>query len=311
MERGVIGIDVGGTKTHLRWVGNGAARDQVVPSAQWRRRNWEADAGSLAGMARDLAGADGFAALAVGSHGCDDAAECNAFQAALARRLEVPVRVVNDAELLPAALGLVGAIGLVAGTGAIAVWRDREGRMFTAGGWGWIIGDEGSAAGLVREAARAVSRHLDAGGSAADPLVGLLFEALGVGATTRLGGAIARAGGAAGLGRHAPAVFEAADAGSALAARVIDEGGRELAALVERLLQNGAEATKVVAGGAVIASQSRLSDAFLSAVGALGGIEAVIHRGPPVSGACVMAAGLAGSRTRAAWIHPTSTRDLP
>ena len=72
-----------------------------------------------------------------------------------------PVRVVNDAELLPAALGLSHEIGLVAGTGSIAVNRTRGGRMLAAGGWGWI-GDEGGA-GLLRER-RGPSHALEIGG---------------------------------------------------------------------------------------------------------------------------------------------------
>ena len=67
-----------------------------------------------------------------------------------------PVQVLNDAELLPAALGLNHQIGLVAGTGSVAVSRSPKTGMLVAGGWGWVIGDEGSAAGLIREAGRAV-----------------------------------------------------------------------------------------------------------------------------------------------------------
>ena len=34
-------------------------------------------------------------------------------------------------------------VGLIAGTGSIAVGRDREGRTARAGGWGYLFGDEG------------------------------------------------------------------------------------------------------------------------------------------------------------------------
>ena len=57
------------------------------------------------------------------------------------------------------------------------------------------------------------------------------------------------------LGRHAPMVFEAAEAGSQLAHGVICDGGRQLAALIGRLQRQGAGATIVVAGGGVIAAQ--------------------------------------------------------
>ncbi len=54
---------------------------------------------------------------------------------------------------VPAA-GYADGIGVVSGTGSIAVARTAEGRMLAAGGWGWILGDEGSAPALVREAAQ-------------------------------------------------------------------------------------------------------------------------------------------------------------
>ena len=49
-------------------------------------------------------------------------------EAELRRHFAGPVAVVNDAELMPLAMGVVDGIGLVAGTGSIAVARDRHGR---------------------------------------------------------------------------------------------------------------------------------------------------------------------------------------
>src|SRR5690606_29261055 len=53
----IVGIDIGGTKTHLRAepAGGGPARDLVLPSADWRRRDWDADAAALLGMVARLA----------------------------------------------------------------------------------------------------------------------------------------------------------------------------------------------------------------------------------------------------------------
>ncbi|MDQ6433833.1 BadF/BadG/BcrA/BcrD ATPase family protein [Mesorhizobium sp. LHD-90] len=290
-----LGIDIGGTKTHLRFYDPaGAARDLVLPSAEWRLRDWDKDAVALLGIAQNFAG--DIAALAVGAHGCDDAAECEAFQAAFARHAKFPVTVVNDAELLPAALGYEHQIGLVAGTGSIAVCRDAKVGMLVAGGWGWVIGDEGSASGLMREAARTISLHLDSGGSMAEPLVELMFEALSIPSAARIGSVVARQGGAAALGKHAPVLFEAERRGSLLARQVIRDGARHLADLVARLKRNGAEADVVVAGGGVIVAQQSLANAFLDEISRRygGAMTARIYTGPPVEGACRLAAKLAG-----------------
>ncbi len=45
---------------------------------------------------------------------------------------------------------------LIAGTGSIAYGRNAEGREARAGGWGWMLGDEGSGWWIGREAVRAV-----------------------------------------------------------------------------------------------------------------------------------------------------------
>src|SRR5437879_7072469 len=73
------------------------------------------------------------------------------------------VTVVHDARLVLAAAGLDSGVALIAGTGSVAFGRDPGGREARAGGWGWLLGDEGSGAWIVREAAREVLRRADAG----------------------------------------------------------------------------------------------------------------------------------------------------
>lgn len=291
----IVGIDIGGTKTHLRAEGDGPARDHVLPSADWRRRDWGEDAARLLAMTAELAGGAPVAAIGVGAHGCDDAAECAALGAALRARTHVPVAVVNDAELMPLALGMHGQIGIVSGTGSIAVCRTAAGEMLVAGGWGWIVSDEGSAASLVREAVRAVARHFDAGGKRGEPLTELLFEALLVPSVPRLGSSLSALGTAAAVGRHAEVVFEAARLGSDLALRVIREGGQALAELVGLLDRRGAGAAHVVAGGGVITAQPLLWQAFVDGLAAVTGdrIRPHLFTGKPVEGACRLAASLA------------------
>lgn len=295
----IVGVDIGGTKTHLRLRNGARESDLVVPTESWRRRDWQADAAKLLAMVRDFTGANPVHALAVGANGCDDQAECLAFEEAFRAAGSGPVRVVNDAELMPAAFGLEGQIGVVAGTGSIAVCRDATGAMLVAGGWGWVIGDEGSAPSLVREAARVVALHLDCGGDPTEPLALRLFAALGIPSPARIGSRLVAQGNAMGVGRHAALVFEAADEGSALALEVISQGGTALAALVARLQSRGAQADAVVAGGSVIASQPRLWRAFSEGVArSAPGLALHLHYGPPVAGAIVLADRLAAHPLR-------------
>src|SRR5690606_30310535 len=213
----VAGVDIGGTKTHLRVRSPAGVDDLILPTSDWRCRDWLSDAKAVTELVKKLADGRCIDALAVGAHGCDDRAECEAFENAFKAVEFAPARVVNDAELMPAAFGLEGQIGVVAGTGSIAVCRSAEGEMLVAGGWGWIIGDEGSAPSLVREAARAVALHFDHGGVPDEPLVQSLFKALDIPTPARIGTCLSNLRSSKEVGRHAHVIFEAANAGSKLA----------------------------------------------------------------------------------------------
>jgi N-acetylglucosamine kinase-like BadF-type ATPase len=136
-----------------------------------------------------------------------------------------------------------------------------------AGGWGSVIGDEGGAAALVREATRAALRALD-GGRPDDGLLSALIADFGVADAERLTRRVNDEPTAENWAPHCPAVFAAADAGSVLAQKVIVEGAKDLAALVGQLLARGAIGTDVVVAGSVIVNQTRLYDAFVEALNA-------------------------------------------
>lgn len=76
--------------------------------------------------------------------------------------LSTPIDVVGDMQIaLEAAFDTGPGVIVIAGTGSIAYGRDRHGKTLRAGGWGFAIGDEGSAHWIGREAVRAVLRESD------------------------------------------------------------------------------------------------------------------------------------------------------
>jgi N-acetylglucosamine kinase-like BadF-type ATPase len=289
-------------------LGRKPVADRTLPTESWRIRQVGPDGEALAGLVKGLCvdeglTADDLGAVVVGAHGCDTEAQCLRFQASLARHLRGIVQVINDCELIGPAAGYFGGVNVVAGTGSIAVARTPEGRMLVAGGWGWILGDEGSAPALVRDAARAIRRAIDAG-DAADPLTAALMAELETDDPTMLGRLLDDARSAVTWGRYASAVFAAADAGSRLSQTVITEGGAALAELVAVLIKRGADATSVVAGGGVIVEQPRLMEAFRVAMRNVSPMSnVVLLREPPVVGALALAeralqeVSLLGSRT--------------
>jgi N-acetylglucosamine kinase-like BadF-type ATPase len=295
----LVGVDIGGTKTRIMGrCGDVVLFDETIVTDQWRIRQMEADALKLSAIVMGLCGASAPAAIAIGAHGCDTDEQCLRFQALLSANLKTRVLVVNDAELMVPAAGYDDGIGVVAGTGSIAVARTAEGKMLAAGGWGWILGDEGSAAALVREAAKAIRRALDRG-QEGDPLIATLMREIGTDDQTKLGILLNETRGAAAWGRYANAVFDAANAGSPLASRVIEEGGEGLAALVQLLIERGANASLVVAGGGVIAEQPMLMEAFVRAMASVSpASRVVLLREPPVIGAVALAGRLVAGKKR-------------
>lgn len=292
-----VGIDVGGTKTHVRAVADSRPlADQVYPSEGWTPADFPRAAGFLAELiARTIPGVTPVA-VAVGAHGCDSAEDA----AALTRELEAlvgsPCVVLNDAELLAPSVGLGDGVGLVAGTGSVAVGRDSSGAPVYVGGWGWLFGDEGSAPGLIREAARASLAARDRGEDP-DLLATLLLDAYQVSEVTDLPDAMAARAGAREWGGHASLVFEALAGGSALAEAVVEDAADALAQLVVKVAARGVDASGVAVGGGVILNQPRLYDAFVRRLGEVLPTT-VVHRldVPPVQGALVIADRLAQTR---------------
>ncbi|WHP16212.1 BadF/BadG/BcrA/BcrD ATPase family protein [Cellulomonas sp. ES6] len=293
MSHLVAGVDVGGTKTRVRveTADGHEVADATAPTTGWRGTSFEVKAELIAQRLSALAEprtATGLAAVAVGAHGCDLEEESEELRSRLEERLPgVLCVVVNDAELVAPAAGSPEAVGLIAGTGSVAVGRTPDGRRVHAGGWGWVVGDEGGAAGIVREAVRASLRAVEDGRR--DPLPEQLCRALAVEHPLDLPGRLV-AQDPATWSTHAALVFDAAAAGSAVAEQLVVEAGEALADLVHRVVSRGARATRVVAAGGVVVSQPALRDALRAGLRARHlPLPVDLLDAPPVAGALALA----------------------
>ncbi|WP_198168309.1 N-acetylglucosamine kinase [Herbidospora yilanensis] len=288
----LAGLDIGGTKTHLRFEtpDGRVLADVVDPTGTWsatpvgEAARWIADLVDRHRPAEVTLGA-----IAVGAQGCDDEHHCAELSRALSSAAGVPAEVTNDAALLVPAAGLTSGIGVISGTGSIAVAVRPGGGLMFAGGWGWVIGDEGSAPALVREAVRAALTRNDTG-DGGDVLLSLLIEAFGVPDAVGLARSVNDVPTAEHWAPKAPAVFAAAARGSADARAVIRAGAESLAHLVGVLAARGAGGTDVVAAGGVMTGQPDLFSAFRDAV-ARDHPALTVHllHHPPVTGAVALA----------------------
>ena len=172
-----LGIDGGGTKTTCV-VGD---ESQILATATAGPSNivrvGEAQAReSLQQSVRQACSAAGItpaqvAHTCVGGSGAARPELANIVRRALAEILPTPIDVVGDMEIaLEAAFDAGPGVIVIAGTGSIAYGRNRHGTTARAGGWGFAIGDEGSAHWIGRAAVSAVLRYADANArTSADP----------------------------------------------------------------------------------------------------------------------------------------------
>lgn len=74
---------------------------------------------------------------------------------------DAAIRLVTDVALLLPAAGVTVGVALVAGTGSSAFGVAPDGRTALVGGWGYLLGDDGSAFDVGRQALRAVLGAVD------------------------------------------------------------------------------------------------------------------------------------------------------
>lgn len=185
-----------------------------------------------------------------------DRAEDNAIIQGIMRRIGARARVLvtNDALIaLVAGAGVGPGVVVIAGTGSIAYGRNSQGEAARAGGWGYILADEGSGFWLGRQALRAVVRGADGRGpqTALTPLV---LEFFGVARTEQLVREVyLHYLKPSDIARCARLVEQARAAGDAVAEQITSTAADELAAAVHsvvRQLELTGDFPVVMAGGA-------------------------------------------------------------
>jgi N-acetylglucosamine kinase-like BadF-type ATPase len=291
----IVGIDIGGTKTHVRVATDDGDLDVVVPTVSWNPSGSLSEPANvehlLATFIEHLQ-VPAHTPLVVGAHGCDTPVQIADFAAALRAQYPGPIEVRNDAQLLGPAAGRADAIALIAGTGSIVIGENENGEAITAGGHGWMLADPGSAPALAREGVRALLERFDSG-HGNDALATLFLEHMRVSSINDLSYAFIRNASMQAWAEMAPLVFTAADAGSEAAVRVIDEAGQALAASVKNVIDRGARASAVIASGGVVTNQRRLQDSITRHVhGHFPTLSVEVLRDAPVAGAIVLGRSL-------------------
>ncbi|HZT60590.1 MAG TPA: BadF/BadG/BcrA/BcrD ATPase family protein [Pyrinomonadaceae bacterium] len=305
----LLGVDGGGTKTRALVVD---ARQKVLGEAEAGPSNplrvGVSEAANSVRDAAERACAEAgvrrieIAAAEIGLAGVKRSDIRERMRAALRSELGIShIEVVTDADiaLYGATEGRAGLV-IIAGTGSICCGVNSRGRQACAGGWGPIVGDEGSGSWIARRALRAVARASDGRGRKTS-LVEAACEFFNVAKAEDLSTAVyapnVTNNRIAAFGRR---VIEAAKRRDAVAREIVEDAGRELAQAalaVARKLKMEHESFQVAYVGGVFAAGRLILDPLGEE------IESVVpgaYLAPPLLTPAEAAARMAGEQAQLA-----------
>ena len=281
----IIGLDIGGTKTHgVRFEDGRAVADESAGSSNVQNVSPEDAAVNLAELFAKIGGGS-VSQVYAGAGGIDTDDDA----AALAALIEphVPgarITVVHDSRLLLAAGRASTGVAVIAGTGSAAWGRNAHGEEARAGGWGYLLGDEGSGYWLGREAVRYSLRRMNQG-LPVDQLTAALLESCGVDDPNRLISLFHSPGtGRRFWAQRARPVVEAAVAGHLAGQQRVDQAGKDLAGLAAQVLGKLEIDGPVILGGGLGMNVLPLQEAFRKHLAAVGITDVRVLDQEPVFG---------------------------
>ncbi|MBT8158894.1 ATPase [Arthrobacter sp. GN70] len=281
----VIGLDIGGTKTRgVRFEDGIPVRDESTGSSNVQNVTREAAEKSLAELFAMIGGGAVDRVLA-GAGGIDTEADARA----LAELIEphVPgaqVTVVHDSQLLLAAGRASTGVAVIAGTGSAAWGKNADGVEARAGGWGFLLGDEGSGYWLGREAVRHSLRRMNKG-LEPDALTVALLDSCGVDDPNELIALFhSKETGRRYWAQRAATVVETAKAGLDVSRQLLDQAGRDLAELAAQPVRQLGLDGPVILGGGLGMNVEPLQAAFRAGLAAHGITDVRVLDQEPVFG---------------------------
>ena len=307
MTGAVLGIDIGGSKTNgvRAEIGSDTAAT-VLAEATVGSASMSSVGATEAARQLDILlsrlGTSGVQAVCVGAAGVDTPeAETRLLLLVRERFPAVPVRVVHDTHLVLAAAGLItGAVG-ISGTGSAAWGRNSEGQHWRASGWGYLLGDEGSAYGVIRAALRHVLDRAD-NDVPADLLTRELTRSCSVESTSELLDLFYKTPSRREWAAKASLVFALAEASDPVCLDIVHGAATELVRAVTRVCRKLGLAGPVVLAGGVAVHQPLLQTAVTAGLHSAGIDNVRVLYRDPVHGAVELArallAGHGGSQSQ-------------
>jgi N-acetylglucosamine kinase-like BadF-type ATPase len=203
------------------------------------------------------------------------------------RTFAATVHICNDAELVLSALPRQVGVAVISGTGSIALGRNAEGMLVRVGGWGHVLGDEGSGFGIGREALQCAVRAADGRGPATALLESIL-DAWHLAAPESLLEQVYPTFDKTAIAALAPLVLALARDGDPMACRIEAHAANELALAVKtvaRRLGFVSGPLPLALGGGVLSHEERLRALVIRRVASAWRVAPVLVEEPASSAA--------------------------
>ncbi|MCP4175429.1 MAG: N-acetylglucosamine kinase [Fuerstiella sp.] len=298
----VIGVDAGGTST-LAWLSKvgGTIADAPLSKGHAGPGNPRAVGFAAATQAIAAAVSSAFADAALAPSRVASLCLCVAGAGRATEQEQLSgwadsqgfadcVTVTDDAQPILAAASSDGVgIALISGTGSLALGRSASGRLDRVGGWGHLLGDEGSGYSIAIAGLRAATLATD-GRAEQTMLLSRFMERFDLSTPAGLiesvyGAALSRQQ----LALCCEVVFEAAQHDD-VAQEILNTAGTELSEMVitlARKLSFTATEYRLGIAGGVLLNQPAFRAAVMGKIGIRP--EYVVDVPSPVAGACILA----------------------
>lgn len=164
-------------------------------------------------------------------------------------------------------IAMIGALGerhgilILAGTGSIAYGVNEAGQACRVGGWGYLMGDEGSGYALGMVALRAVVRIADGRDARRTALTQSVLSRLRVHEPIDLiGWLYSDPPRTRDVAQLAPIVFSTAESGDVVASQIIEDAAHELVLMVQAVMhQLNMNTPEIAFAGGLLSADNKLS----------------------------------------------------
>ena len=263
-----IGVDGGGSKTRIVLLDQNLKliREKEIEASNLVSTDYREVLNKINQIIKEYQHQYNIRGIGLGMAGIDSEQERSRLERKLAATYpDKEVRVCNDGVAsLIGGLNYQTGILINAGTGSIAVGIDREGTIYRAGGWDYLLGDEGSGFWIGKKLIQRAIVDYDRGivDSIIVHTVKKFFRLTSLSALVTV---IHQQGiNKEKIATLAPLAAELAEGGEQRAGEIFERAGKELAVLVERVYRRGKFNTPVALtyNGSIFKSFSLFRDSF-------------------------------------------------